>query len=46
MEEVGSVLAPNGEAGLACANDALIVTLAGCSAGVRQGLTGRTAAVL
>jgi hypothetical protein len=27
MEEVGSVLAPNGEAGLACANDALIVSL-------------------
>ena len=27
MAEVGNVLAPNGEAGLACANDALIVTL-------------------
>ena len=27
MEEVGNVLAPNGEAGLACANEALIVTL-------------------
>jgi hypothetical protein len=27
MEQVGSVLAPNGEAGLACANDALIVSL-------------------
>ena len=27
MEQVGSVLAPSGEAGLACANDALIVTL-------------------
>ena len=27
MDQVGSVLAPNGEAGLACANDALIVTL-------------------
>jgi hypothetical protein len=27
MEHVGSVLASNGEAGLACANDALIVTL-------------------
>jgi hypothetical protein len=27
MDQVGSVLAPNGEAGLACANDALIITL-------------------
>jgi hypothetical protein len=27
IEQVGSVLAPNGEAGLACADDALIVTL-------------------
>ena len=27
IAEVGSVLAPDGEAGLACANDALIVTL-------------------
>ncbi len=27
IDQVGSVLAPNGEAGLACANDALIVTL-------------------
>jgi hypothetical protein len=27
MEQVGSVLAPNGGAGLACANDALIVSL-------------------
>ena len=27
IEEVGSVLAPNGEAGLACGDDALIVTL-------------------
>jgi hypothetical protein len=27
MEQVGSVLAPDGEAGIACANDALIVTL-------------------
>jgi hypothetical protein len=27
MDQVGSVLAPNGEAGLACADDALIVTL-------------------
>ncbi|HJY44392.1 MAG TPA: hypothetical protein VJ301_07195 [Propionibacteriaceae bacterium] len=27
MEQVGSVLASNGAAGLACANDALIVTL-------------------
>ena len=27
IEQVGNVLAPDGEAGLACANDALIVTL-------------------
>ncbi len=27
IEQVGSVLAPNGEAGLACADDALILTL-------------------
>jgi len=27
IDQVGNVLAPNGEAGLACANDALIVTL-------------------
>jgi hypothetical protein len=27
IEQVGSVLAPNGEASLACGNDALIVTL-------------------
>jgi hypothetical protein len=27
MPEIGSVLAPDGEAGLACADDALIVTL-------------------
>jgi hypothetical protein len=27
MEQVGSVLAPSGEAGIACASDALIVTL-------------------
>jgi hypothetical protein len=27
MAEVGNVLAPDGEAGVACANNALIVTL-------------------
>jgi hypothetical protein len=27
MEQVGTVLAPNGEAGLECGDDALIVTL-------------------
>jgi len=27
MPEIGSVLAPEGEAGLACGDDALIVTL-------------------